>query len=236
MTVTALKSPGPAPLGRILELPLSGTIGADKPVNLAAIRRRLTCQSFDAIHLKIDLLGGCSAESIAIFRFLRSLPMPTSATATRALSGGLIVFMAASLRMVVARDAKLLIHPSSIASSDLPERLTANSLRRQADSLAAGDGRVVDIFESRTGFDRAFFENEQATEDYLSESAAISSGIVHQWAGLTPPCDPGWPDIMRALTRSPSVYLPHYLQTPNYLDACRTAAFFPRGCTFPGAV
>jgi hypothetical protein len=87
---------------------------------------------------------------------------------------------------------------------------------------------VVDLFTARTGYTREFFETEKATEDELSDADAIQTGIAHEFEGLTPACDPAWPDTaQRVMKEARHVYLPFYMTSQNYFDACRCAAFFP---------
>jgi len=214
--------------GAILELPLIGEIGAGKAISLAAVGRALAAQTFDCVHLSIDSIGGDSAEAFAIYDAVRKLPVPVKATASKhCLSGGLIIFMAASLRSATS-DTEFLIHPASIARDQLPERVTDRILRQQADYLAKIDSRIADLLAGRTGTAREWFLKEGETEEALSASDLVVSGIVHELQEVTGPCDPSWPDLAAGLLKDQRVYLPRYTRTANYFDACRTARFFPR--------
>ena len=70
--------------------------------------------------------------------------------------------------------------------------MTAQILLNQASTLATILCRIVDLLTDRTGFQREWFEREIATENALSDADAVQTGIVHEFAGLTPPCDPSW--------------------------------------------
>jgi hypothetical protein len=92
---------------------------------------------------------------------------------------------------------------------------------------------VVDLFAARTGYARAFFESEKATEDLLSDADAIQTGVVHEFEGLTPLCDPAWPDTARRLMKERQIYLPSYMTTQNYYEGCRVAGHFFRQIILP---
>jgi hypothetical protein len=119
------------------------------------------------------------------------------------------------------------MHPASRERDTLLERVTAKILQNHADELAKIDRRSVDLFVGRTGFKREWFEREIASEDALSEADAIQTGIVHEFEGLTPPCDPAWPYTAERLAKEARhVFIPGRLTSSNYADACRCAAFF----------
>jgi ATP-dependent protease ClpP protease subunit len=211
----------------LLEMVLNGKIGPTEPISLAVVRRQLATQQFDRVSLQVNSVGGDFAEAIAIYNHLRALPVPIRAVAKEnCASGGMLIFLAASLRLSVP-GTDFLIHPASCARTDLPERVTDQVLRQQADHLARIDRQVVDILVGRTGYDREFFEAEIKTELSLDETEAIKSGIVHQWIGVTQPCDSNWPDLAEQLAGNKQIYIPSYQRSQNYVDACRCAAFFP---------
>jgi len=213
----------------VLELKLNGEVGEDKPISLGSVRNKLAAESFTAIHIEIRSQGGCAAEAFAIYNLLRAQPVPVAATAIgECHSGGLIIFMAASLRKAKA-GAEFLLHPVSQSRDTVPERLTAQILQSHADALAKIDGRTVDLFTDRTGHDRKWFEREIASEDALSAADAIQTGIVHEFDGLTAACNPAWPNTAQRLAKEARhVYLPRHMASQNYFDACRCATFFPK--------
>jgi ATP-dependent protease ClpP protease subunit len=211
----------------VLELKLNGEVGEDKPISLSSVRNRLAAESFNAIHIEIRSQGGCAASAFSIYNLLRAQPVPVAATAIgECHSGGLIIFMAASLRKAKA-GAEFLLHPVSQSRDTLPERLTAQILQSHADALAKIDRRTVELFTNRTGYDKEWFEREIASEDALSSADAIQTGIVHEFRTLTPPCDPTWPDTAHRIAKEArNVYLPRHMTSQNYFDACRCAVFF----------
>ncbi|MBR1149340.1 ATP-dependent Clp protease proteolytic subunit [Bradyrhizobium sp. JYMT SZCCT0428] len=212
----------------ILELTLKGAVGPDKPISVRAIREKLdTAGSYSALSIDIISTGGSSEEGFAIYTLLRALPVPIVATATaECFSSALLVYMAAGLRRAKA-GAEFLLHPTHRDRGELPEQVTADVLRAYADGLARIDARTVDIFADRTGYSKSFLETEKGTEDTLGCAAAIETGIVHEFEGLTPACDPGWPDAaQRMLKETRNLFLPTYMTSKNYYEACRVSAFF----------
>src|SRR4051812_45871518 len=127
----------------ILELNLKGSIGPQKSISESLIRRRIEAAtgSFNAIHFTIDSTGGDVEESFAISTMLLALPFPIAATAIgECFSGALLIFMAAGLRKAKT-GTRFLLHPASRGRDQLPERVTAECLQRQADELAKVDER-----------------------------------------------------------------------------------------------
>jgi Clp protease len=158
-----------------------------------------------------------------IFDLLRALPVPVSTRAiSKCFSAAIVLLMAGDFR---AADigAEFLFHPSSCQREALPPRVTAAILQESADRLACIDGRQSQMLAIRTGTPRQWFENEQRTEDYLAESDAITSGIVHQFEGLTMAVDPAWPAFVRSIANRRDIYFPSHFLTENYYAACRCA-------------
>src|SRR3954454_20331790 len=142
----------------VLELTLRGAIGTDKPISTASVRKQLAAKSCEAIHMDIESCGGCVSQAFAIYDLLRAQPVPVAATASGPChSGGLIIYMAASLRKAKG-DAEFLMHPVSKSRDTLPEHITAQILQSHADDLAEIDRRMVNLFTDRTGFQRDWFE------------------------------------------------------------------------------
>jgi ATP-dependent protease ClpP protease subunit len=212
----------------VLELSLKGQIGEGLGISLESVREKIAAAAgtFDAIEFAISSNGGDFDQALALFTMFRSLPFPVAATATGdVFSGALLVFMSAGLRKAKA-SAQFLIHPSSRGRDQLPERVTAEILQKQADELAKIDERAVDLFAYRTGFDRAFFESEKSTEEILDTAMAIESGIAHEFEDFTPRCNPAWPENMRRLEKETGCIFPAWMTTASYMEACRCAAFF----------
>lgn len=206
----------------VLVVRLSGAIGPDEPINAATVRRQLfEGRDFRHLHVEITSTGGKSSEAFEIYDMLRALPVPVSARASgMCLSGGMIIFMAADLR-IAAAATEFLIHPAGLSREDMPERSTAASLRSQADSLARGDLRVAQLFADRTGGPVDWFLKEQETEDSLSEVDAIATGLIHEFEGISGPPRPGWPAAVRAAIAAGGIYFPDWLRSENYFAACR---------------
>ncbi|MBR1154812.1 ATP-dependent Clp protease proteolytic subunit [Bradyrhizobium sp. JYMT SZCCT0428] len=179
----------------ILELTLKGAVGPDKPISVRAVREKLaTAGPYSGLSIDNISTGGSAEEGFAIYTLLRALPVPIVATATaECFSSALLIYMAAGLRRAKV-GAEFLLHPTHRDRADLPEQVTADILRSYADGLARIDDRTIDVFADRTGYSRSFLESEKATEDTLGNTAAVETGIVHEFEGLTPSCDPSWPD------------------------------------------
>ena len=144
----------------VLQLSLSGEVGPAELISLAKVQQKLAGVDFAHLHIDLNSTGGDSREGFAIYDHLRSLPVPLSVRVTgQCFSAGLDVLMAGSYRFATAQ-ALFLVHPTSRANSDLPDRVTTHSLADAAAELARTDARVVDLLSNRTGTSRDFFEKE----------------------------------------------------------------------------
>ena len=207
----------------ILQINLAGEVGADKPISLASVSRKLALRDFRHLHIEIATTGGCSREAFLIYDFLRAQPVPVSMRAVGpCLSAGVVIFMAGDLRSASA-DAEFLLHPASLARGVLPASITASALREHAERLSSIDARLVDLFARRTGWYPDWFAAEQETEEPLSVCDAINTGLVHEFDGYTVKIDATWPERASLEASSRGVYLPPHLFTQNYYSACRCA-------------
>lgn len=204
---------------------LCGQVGPSDPVNLKEVRRQLIlAEGCRHLHIRLTSSGGNISEADQIFRVLRSQPVPISARVSgKCYSAAMTIFAAADLR-IAADKTEILIHPCSTTRESLPEgRLTAESLRAQADRLADIDRLEAQMFSDRTGHDESWFAKEMQDECLLSEADAIASGLVHHFEGMTGPPRPGWPAAVRAAQAAGGIYFPEWLRSANYFRACEVA-------------
>lgn len=207
----------------VLVIELRGAIGSNASINVESARKQLQrAGAFHHLHVDITSSGGDANEAFGLYDLFRAQPVPVSARASvECLSAGMIVLMAADLR-IAAAGTDFLVHPSSYGRHTLPERVTAELLHSQAKSLDHCDFRVAQLFADRTGFDLEWFMKEKRTEDLLSDVDAIETGLIHHFEGIIGPAKPGWPEAVKM--RPPGVYLPDWMNSENYFAACRCAA------------
>ena len=209
-----------------IQIKLVGEIDPNGPISLTTVKYFVLRHPEDTpkiIHL--DSSGGSVDEAFRVYEFLRALPTPLATVADKSCrSAALIIFMSANFR-VANPGAEFLLHGTHMGTDSLPPRLNARMLQRYADDMKAGDDRILDLLEARTGFDRSGFECEMKDERAMSEGFAISSGIVHELTGSNR-CDPTWPEAVRQM-QAAKMILPPSLTAPHYLAACREAAHFP---------
>ena len=208
-----------------LRICLTGEIGTEAPISLAAVKKKLLLQRDAPKTIVINSSGGNVTEAYRIYNFLRAMPVPLATVADKMCrSAALIVFLAADFRIAMPR-AEFLLHQAHMSADDLPRRLNSRALRRYADDMKSADDRILDLLESRTGYRRRYFEGEMGDECIMSEAFVIESGLVHEWPGLNR-CISTWSDDVRAI-QSAKMILPQYLTSANYLAACRASAHFP---------
>ena len=203
-----------------------GEIDSKGPVSLAAVKHFVLRQPEETPKtIVINSSGGNVDEAFRVYEFLRALPMPLATVAEKSCrSAALIIFLAANFRRANP-GAEFLLHGTHMGTDNLPQRLNARALQRYADNMKAGDDRILDLLEARTGFDRSEFEVEMNDERAMSEVFAVDSGIVHEWPGLNR-CDSTWLETVRQI-QAAKMILPPRLTSPNYMAACREAAHFP---------
>lgn len=206
----------------VLQLDLTGQVGPDKPISLAAVRRRIETAEFLHLHIRLRSSGGNSDEGLRLYEYLRALPQPISVIAVgQCFSAALDILAAGSYRLATA-DCVILLHQTSRTRDSLPERVTSESLNRAAADLAKTDARIVDLLHARTGFDRDFFATEILTEESLPIAQALVCGLIHEVEGLSERPDPNWREIIKSLP--PGLLIAPRLRTANYFAACATAA------------
>lgn len=207
----------------VFHLSLSGEVGRDAPISLARVQQKLGGVDFAHLHIDLNSTGGASDEGFLLYDFLRSLPVPISVRVThQCFSAGLDVLMAGAYRFAPTQ-ALFVIHPTSRAGADLPDRVTAHSLAEAAAGLARTDARVVELLSNRTGADRAIFEQEIQTEEPMTAAAAYQCGLIHEIPDLTPKVDPRWPEIVRT-QQFGRILIDRKLFAPSFLSACQTSA------------
>lgn len=213
--------------GEMLQIRLHGRIGPDAAISSAVVQRALeTAGRYDRILIDLSTDGGDVDTAFNVYEILRSLPVPLAAVTDRCHSAGIIVFLAAALR-IAKPEATFQIHPLSISRDDMAERLTIQSLRAAARDLELIHNRNLQLIAARTSFDKAWFASESETENLLGIDAALHTGIVHAVEGVAGPCSLDWPETAKRLASERSIYLPQALTSANFMEACRVSQFFP---------
>ncbi len=209
---------------------LAGHIGEDRQLSCAAVRNVVgdvlkVRPLLRHLHVVIDSDGGSIKESELIYRFLRALPLCLSMEIGKECSSAAItVLMAASLRMC-RRDAKLLIHPARIFSSDLKrDHFTAQDFDEYAERLRRLDDEHIELLWLRTGADRDWVRAESETEALLAPALALQTGLIHEIPGIWRIADEiPETDLARGFTPAgyggARITIPRWMRTAGYREA-----------------
>ena len=211
----------------LLQIKLRGPIDEDGPICVNAVRAALlSSPGHDRILIDIETDGGDVDVASEIFEVLRSQPVAVAAITRKCHSAGMIVFLAAGLR-IARPDATFLLHPISVGRDDLSSSMTIKALRDEARRLEVKHNRAMNFLADRTGFDLSWFCKEAESEEFMDVAVATSVGIIHSIEGKAGPgCD--WPVVAKQMASSEqsNVYLPQYLTSANFFEACRLSAQF----------
>lgn len=145
----------------------------------AMIREQLARAAGAPVTLYVNCDGGKVTEGMAIYNTLRAYKGRKVCIITGlAASMGSVVPMACDeIRM--AKGAFLMIH------NPLVDRAGGNAsdLRKTADDLERMQGELLDIYEARTGIDRATLQKYLDAETYFTAEEALAAGMIDKIEG-----------------------------------------------------
>ncbi len=143
------------------------------------MREQLARAGGAAITLYVNCDGGKVTEGMAIYNTLRAYPGRKVCIITGlAASMGSVVPMACDeIRM--AKGSFLMIHNPLIPMTGG----NADELRKTADNLERMQGELLDIYEARTGIDRAQLQKYLDAETYFTAEEALAAGLIDKIEG-----------------------------------------------------
>lgn len=155
-------------------------------VLMAAISKEIQKPDCDGIYLMLSTPGGNVREGVAIYNFLRGLPVKvTTHNMGNVDSIGNAIFLAGEDRYA-APHTTFMFHGVGF-NIERNERLEAKMLRERMDSLKADEKRIADIISNRTSIEpkkaqKLFYEASTKTPEW-----ALDNGIIQEVRELSLP-------------------------------------------------
>lgn len=158
--------------GAVADVYVDGVIGEE--TTAASFREQLAAvKGCKTLRVHINSEGGSVTDGMAIYSALRSFEAKKIGMVEGiAASMGSVILMACDERQI-AKGAFIMIHNPSTVVEGGPDEL-----EKGADLMARIRTEMLDIYEARTGMDRAKLEAMVSEETYFTADEAIKVGIA----------------------------------------------------------
>lgn len=140
----------------------------------AMMREQLARAAGAPITLYVNCDGGKVTEGIAIYNTLRAYKgrKVCIITGIAASMGSVIPMACDEIRM--AKGSFMMIHNPLVPATGG----NADDLRKTADDLERMQGELLDIYQARTGIERAKLQNYLDAETYFTAEEALAAGLI----------------------------------------------------------
>ena len=163
---------------------LTGPIDADMVRRVFAAGQIAVNGGVKKLHLLIHSSGGTVGDAIALYNFLRSLPMEViTYNAGSVLSAAVITYLAGKVRKV-SKAATFMIHKSTLT---LPAPTTAERLKMSAEGLLIEDARSEAVLREHLRLPSKSWKIHQRGELILTAGESIKIGLAHEIGDWAPP-------------------------------------------------
>lgn len=136
------------------------------------------------LHLMIQSSGGVIGDGIAIYNYLRNLPIDIIAyNGGMVQSIAVIAFLAASRRKA-SKTATFMIHKATF-NAGLPT--TSLQLSTVAHSLMVDDGRIEDILKEYLSMPEDKWNVHRFSDLFITAEEALDFGLIDEIADFAPP-------------------------------------------------
>ena len=139
----------------------------------------------DEIHLFLSTPGGTVQDGIAIYNFIRSLPVPLIVyNIGNVNSIGNVVFQAAG-RRVASRTSSFMFH--GVGFDIQNARLELKQLRERMQGIENDQSLITDVMVRHTNLDRTHVNNLFLEMAYLKANEALEHGITDEVSDINLP-------------------------------------------------
>ncbi len=145
---------------------------------LTALTSDLVNRGHTAIYLMISSPGGSVSDGIALYHYLRSLPIKLTAHNTGSVNSiANIVFLAAETRRTCTHT-NFMFHGVSM-QTQAPQSFERKALRESLASVEGDEKRIGGIVAERTRLSQETIDTFFLEARTLSPEEALAAGIVH---------------------------------------------------------
>lgn len=136
------------------------------------------------LHLMIQSTGGIINDGIALYNYLKNLPIEiTSYNAGTVQSIAVIVFLAAKKRCA-SRSATFMLHKATFYSG---APTTSVQLNAATQSLLVDDGRIENILKQTISMPEDKWNVHRFTDLFVTAEEALAYGLIDEIADFAPP-------------------------------------------------
>ena len=165
-----------------------GDISENRAMKLIALCFEAVAKSYNEIYIAISSLGGSAHSGIALFNYLKSLPITlTMHNLGTVDSASVIIFLAGQSRFA-CKDSRFLIHEPQL--SFLPQRsFTTYQLYELAESLKNDRETMSNIICKQTSITTESLAKWFVKGETVSPDQALKLGIISEIRSLEIPAD-----------------------------------------------
>jgi ATP-dependent Clp protease protease subunit len=136
------------------------------------------------LHLMVQSTGGIINDGIALYNYLKNLPIEiTSYNTGTVQSIAVIVFLAAK-RRCAARTATFMLHKATFYSGG---PTTSVQLNAATQSLLVDDGRIESVLKQTISMPEEKWNVHRFTDLFLTAEEALAYGLIDEIADFAPP-------------------------------------------------
>ncbi|HEV2898858.1 MAG TPA: ATP-dependent Clp protease proteolytic subunit [Pseudaminobacter sp.] len=165
----------------------AGEINSNTVNRIFNLFANATNNGYTHVHLIFQTTGGVIGDGIAIYNYLRSLPIEvTLYNVGQIASVGTVAFLGAKNR-ITSKHATFMIHRSYAS----PMQATSERMAAYVQSLALDDNRVESIFHEMTTLTDEHWAIHKNSDLWLSASDAVKHGVASSLGDFAPPLGTG---------------------------------------------
>jgi ATP-dependent protease ClpP protease subunit len=149
--------------------------GLESAIDDRTVYEQLKKISGDEVSVLINSPGGDAFTGVSIYNLLKASGKTVNVTVTGVAASAASVIAMAGERVTMGTGATMMIHRAWACSCG-----NAIELRERADVLETIDENITDVYQERTGLERAKITAMLHPDTYMSADEAISMGFADE--------------------------------------------------------
>lgn len=160
---------------------MSGTIreamdsSDNRIINAKVLKDALDGASGDVI-ISLNSRGGDVFQGIEMYNLIKSYPGKVTVRVTALAASAASVFAMGADKVIMCKGSMMMIHEAtSVAWGN------KQVFKKEIEALEKIDGRLIDVYEQKTGIDRGEIERMIAEETWLDAKEAVEKGFADEY-------------------------------------------------------
>ena len=160
---------------------MSGTIreamdsSDNRIINAKVLKDALDGASGDVI-ISLNSRGGDVFQGIEMYNLIKSYPGKVTVRVTALAASAASVFAMGADKVIMCKGSMMMIHEAtSVAWGN------KQVFKKEIEALEKIDGRLIDVYEQKTGIDRGEIEHMIAEETWLDAKEAVEKGFADEY-------------------------------------------------------